>query len=248
MDAMTRFRGLFQSPAAFGIFCLALSLSLNGCVRPEPSHPTSAGSPADEQKLPFHNDADHLSPRDGASPRLQGHDKISADPKLAAGLPFRAGSHARILPSGTLLTVELEDSLSTSKVRAGDAFTASVAAPLTVDGDMLIEPGTTVTGRVESAQSLADRTGLVPGSGYFRLTLNAITVAGRQLALQTSSLFARAAPQQWNVSSPGSPSDLRPEGVQVQKGRRLTFRLIAPVALDDPNSMADRQSAGPIPE
>ncbi len=156
-------------------------------------------------------------------------------------------SHPRILPSGTLLTVQLDDSLSADKVRAGDAFTASVAAPLTIDGDTLIERGTAVTGRVESAQSQADRPGLIPGSGYFRLTLNAITVEGRQLALQTSSLFARGTLPPLNVSSPASPPDLRLDSLQVQKGRRLTFRLTAPVALDDPNSMANRQSPDPSP-
>jgi len=115
-----------------------------------------------------------------------------------------------------------------------------------MDGDTLIERGTSVSGRVESAQSQADRPGLVPGPGYFRLTLNAITVEGRQLPLQTSSLFARGQPP--NLSSSGNRSDLRADGVQVQKGRRLTFRLTAPLTVDDPKSMANRQSPGPIPE
>jgi hypothetical protein len=176
------------------------------------------------------------------------HPAVSPDSKLAVSLPFRTLSHPRILPSGTLLTVQLEDSLSADKVRAGDAFAASLAAPLAIDGDTLIERGTTVTGRVESAQSQADLPGLIPGSGYFRLTLSAITVEGRQLALQTSSLFARGSSQPVIVSASASQSDLRSHGLQVQKGHRLTFRLTAPVTLDAPNSMANRQSSGPIPE
>jgi hypothetical protein len=242
---MIRLRELLQCPAVFGMFCLVLSLSLSeGCARPE--HPANASSSASEQKLPFYPDVEQTSASD--SPRPKDRDNASADPKPATGLPFRAESHARILPSGTLLTVELEDSLSTSKVRAGDAFTASVAAPLTIDGETLIARGTAVTGRVESAQLQADHPGVVSGSGYFRLTLNAIAVEGRQLTLQTSSLFARGTSQPLNVSSSGAGSALRPDGILVQKGRRLTFRLTAPVTLDDPNSMADRQSAGPIPE
>jgi hypothetical protein len=163
-------------------------------------------------------------------------------------MPFRSASHPHILPSGTLLTVQLEESLSTTTVHAGDAFTASVAAPLSVDGDTLIERGTALTGRIESAQSPADHPGLVSGSGYFRLTLNAITVEGRQLAIRTSSLFARGTSQPSKLPSPGSPPDLRSDGLQVQKGRRLTFRLTAPLTLDNPNSMANRQSSGSIPE
>jgi hypothetical protein len=163
-------------------------------------------------------------------------------------MPFRAASHPRILPPGTLLTVQLEDSLSTTTAHAGDAFAASVAAPLTVDGDTVIQPGTAVTGRVEAAQALADHPGLVPTSGYFRLTLSTITVEGRQFSLRTSSLFARGTWQPSNVSSSGSPSDLRSDVLELQKGRRLTFRLNAPVTLNNPNSMANRQPSGSISE
>jgi hypothetical protein len=237
MDAMT-LRRVLRSRSALGMFCLALSLS-QGCARSEPSNPTNADS-VDAQKLPFRPDADSAAVADSARPAP------APDPKLS--LPFRAGSHSRILPSGTLLTVQLEDSLSTINVHAGDAFTASVAAPLTIDGDTLVERGTAVTGRVESAQSQTDRPGLVPGSGYFRLTLNAITIEGRQLALQTSSLFARGQSANTLSLSSGAPSDLRTDSVQVQKGRRLTFRLTAPLTVNDPKSMASGQSPSALPE
>jgi hypothetical protein len=212
--------------------CLALSLS-QACARSEPLHPTASSVAASEQKLPFHADTGH-APGDGA------HPAVPPAPQLASGLPFRAVSHPRILPAGTLLTVQLEGSLSTAKVHAGDAFTASVASPLTVDGDTLIERGTAVTGCVEAMQWLAARSGLAPVSGYFRLTLSAIANAGGQVALQTSSLFARGTSQQLNAASRG--------GVRVPKGRRLTFRLTAPVTLGDPNSVADRQYLGPTTE
>jgi hypothetical protein len=204
-----------------------LSLS-QGCDRSEPQHQTDKSSPVSEQNLPFHPDAQGTS----AS-------AISPDPKVASGLPFRIAPQ-HILPSGTLLTVQLEDSLSTNKVRPGDTFTALVAAPLTIDGETLLKRGTAVSGRIESAQSLTDHPGgpsdlRYSGSGYLRLTLSAITVEGKQLAVQTSSLFARGALQ---------PSN----DIQVQKGRRLTFRLTAPLSLDEPGSMANRQYPGPTSE
>jgi hypothetical protein len=244
---MARFHRNPGRQSAFGVFCLALSLGFNlglgqGCARSQPLHPVDASSASSGQKLPFHSDADHGSTSDTA------HPAVSADPKLAGGVPFRKAMQSRFLPSGTLLTVQLEDSLSTAKSHAGDAFAASIAAPLTMDGETLIEPGTAVTGCVESMQSQAGRSGLSPSSGYFRLTLSAITIQGRQLALQTSSLFTRGTPQLSNVSSHRGSSDLGSDGVRVQKGRHLTFRLTSPVALDDPNSMADGQSVGPISE
>jgi hypothetical protein len=233
---MTKLRRALRSRSALGMFCLALSLS-QGCARSEPSNPANADS-VEAQRLPFHPDTDPVPVSDGARPAP------APVPKL--GLPFRAGSHSRILPSGTLLTVQLEDSLSTPNVHAGDGFIASVAASLTVDGDTLIERGTTVTGRVESAQSQTDRPGLVPGSGYFRLTLNGITIDGRQLVLQTSSLYARG--QSPTNRSSGTPSDLHSDGVHVQKGRRLTFRLTAPLTVNDPKSIASDQSPSALPE
>jgi hypothetical protein len=228
MQTMANLRRELECLSALIALCLALSLS-QGCARAEPLHRTDSSSPESEQKLPFHPDTEHASASDGE------HSAVLPDPKVASGLPFRAVS--RILPSGTLLTVQLEDSLSTAKMGVGDSFTASVAAPLTIDGDTLVERGTAATGRVESAQSNT-------GSGYFRLTLSAITIGGRQLALQTSSLFARGTFQQSKVSSRGSPSALPSDGVRVQKGRRLTFRLTAPVTLNDPSSMAHRQYRG----
>ncbi len=211
-----------ENRAALVTLCLALSLvPTQGCARSQPQQPSDATSPAGEQKLPFHSDIDQASSSDGALAAT------ASDPKQAASLPFRAVTHPLTLPAGTLLTVQLEDALSTAKVHAGDVFRASIADPLPIDRDLLLEPGTPVTGRVESVRSQAVRPGLLPGSGYFRLTLSSMTVAGRQLALQTSSLFARGAAQ-------------ASEGVGVQKGRRLTFRLTAPVTLDAAKSIASR--------
>jgi hypothetical protein len=207
-----------QSGAIFGMVCLALGLSLSqGCDRSDPRSAT--GSPASEQKLPFHSETDQAS-SEGV------HPAVAPDPKVANSLPF--GPAARTLPSGTLVTVQLENTLSTAKVRAGDAFAASVAAPLAIDGDRLVERGTAATGHIESVRSRA-------GAGYFQLTLNAITVEGKPVLLQTSSLYARATAQQ-------------PDGVRVQKGRRLTFRLTSPVTLGEPKSTASHQPLGPTSE
>ncbi len=208
-----------QSGAVFRVVCLVLGLGLSqNCARSDPRG--ASGSPASEQKLPFHSETDQASASEGA------HPAVSPDPKMANSLPF--GPTARTLPSGTLVTVQLENTLSTAKVRAGDSFTASVAAPLAIDGDRLIERGTAATGHIESMRSRA-------GAGYFQLTLNAITVDGRPVLLQTSSLYARATAQQ-------------PDGVRVQKGRRLTFRLTSPVTVGEPKSTANHQPLGPTSE
>jgi hypothetical protein len=213
--------------------CLALGLS-QGCARSEPLQPTGSNSTASGQRPPFRPAADRAPSGDSA------HPAVPPDPQLDSALPFRADSQPRTLPSGTLLTVQLESSLSTGKVHAGDPFAASVAAPLTIDGETLIKPGTAVTGSVEAMQSLALRPGVAPASGYFRLSLSALTVDGRQIALQTSSLFARGTAQKFDAAFRS--------GFRVPKGRRLIFRLTAPVTLGDSNSIANRQHLSPTTE
>lgn len=222
---MVRFRRFCQRSPAPLVFSLAVILAASqGCSRSEPLHRSDAPPQADQQTLPFHPD------------NAQGSSKVEAGPSAAqdskqdSSVPFRDGAQPRVVPAGTLLTVQLENALSTARVGAGDTFTASVAAPLKIDRDTFVERGATVTGRVESSRTPSIHSGRGPGSGYFQLTLSSITQDGRQLSVQTSSLFAKGSYR---------PS----EGVRVPKGRRLTFRLTAPVAFDAPTPIANAHSA-----
>lgn len=181
------------------------------CERSQPDEPADSALPPAEKKVPFHEGDDQAAPADAqASP--------VAYPLSTGTVPFR-GSAARIVPPGTLVTVQLQRTLSSMKIHPGDTFTAVVAAPLTVNGDTLIDRGAPVTVQVESARSLRYQPGSFPVSGYIRLSLSAINVDGKQLPLQTSSLFARGLQQ-------------KSDGVRIPKGRDLTFRLTAPLGLD----------------
>jgi len=115
------------------VLCLAVGLTA-GCARPTAVHHSepATNSPATEQNLPFHQNPEHASDE---SP----HPAVPVDRKSGSGTPFPAASHAHSLPAGTLLTVRLDKSLSIPQVRPGDTFTASVAGPLTLDGDILVE-------------------------------------------------------------------------------------------------------------
>ncbi len=236
MYSMSKLRCDLKRRSALVAFCFAVMLS-QGCAGRDPLHSADGTSAVRGENLPFHSENPQTtSGSDSTRPA------VPPNPKSAGVVPFH-GSHPRILPSGTLLTVQLVGSLSASKVHAGDAFAAAVAAPIAVDGVTLVDRGTGVTGRVESAQSEIDR---ARAMGYFELTLDAITVAGKPVALQTSSLFARGTIQPSIVSS-GS-SNIRSNSIRVQKGRRLTFRLTAPVIFDDPGPTANRGTPGSTTE
>jgi hypothetical protein len=236
---MHRMAALRRSGLRFAYVALCLAVGLaQGCGRSDASHGSEPGasSPSTtvDQSLPFHQDPDHTSETDGSRPA------VPLDAPRDNGAPFHAPARGRSLPAGTLITVQMENSLSIAHVKAGDSFTAAVAGPLTVDGDTLIGRGTPVSGRVEAAQFSVDRPGLSPDPGYVQLTLNAMAVDGKPVALQTSSLFARG-----TLPPSGTSKNPRPDfagGFRVQKGRRLTFRLTAPVVLTGPNSIANRQN------
>ncbi|MGC1372999.1 MAG: hypothetical protein WA824_12755 [Candidatus Sulfotelmatobacter sp.] len=177
---------------------------------------TDSNGSAVEQALPFHADSQAFE-GNGASPA------VPADSKIANAAPFHSSSPAAILPAGTLLTVQLPSLLSANKVRVGDAFSAALATPFTSAGKTLVDRGTPVSGCIESVR-LDNPNGFAP-RGYFRLTLNSMTIAGKTVPIHTLSLYTRASAQQ-----PGVPS--QPGSMRIQKGRRLTFRLTASVTLD----------------
>jgi hypothetical protein len=164
---------------------------------------------------------------------------VPLDPKTPDSAPFRFSPH-HSLPAGTLLTVRLENSFSIARMNPGDTFKASVAAPITVNGDTLVGTGTPVTGRVETAQMPVGRTGFAAKAALVRLTLNTMTLDGKLLPLQTSSLFAKATLKP--STSAGGPGEQTNVGdYRLQKGRQLTFRLTSPVMFSDLNSVAVRQ-------
>jgi hypothetical protein len=215
----------------------ALSL-VEGCARTSLIRRSEVApdSAAAEQPLPFHQ-----NPVQATDDIV--HPAVPSEGESAVNTPFPAVSHFRILPAGTLIMVRLEKSLAFSQIHPGDAFTASLDGTLAVDGESVIASGALVTGRVELTQPSVNRPGYSPDPGYVGLTLNTITVDGRVIGLQTSSLFAKGSPGSnipLNVSSGGVGMAVESRGSQIQKGHRLTFRLTAPVAFAEANSIARR--------
>jgi hypothetical protein len=206
------------------VLFIGLALGL-GCERSQPDQPADSVPPAAGQKIPFHDGSDQNAAADTQmSP-------VSASAPGPNAVPFRSFP-ASTVATGTLVTVRLQHTLSSTRIHPGDTFTAVLAAPLGFEGDILIDRGALVTVRVESARSQRFRPGSFPSSGYIRLSLTAINVEGKQLPLQTSSLFTRGLLQ-------------RPNGVQIPKGRDLTFRLTAPLALDQSEAVASHQTGSP---
>lgn len=88
------------------------------------------------------------------------------------------------LPEGTVLTVRLNETVSSKSNNSGDKFTATVEEPVEADGKVVIPKGATVTGTVTDAKPL----GKIKGGATLRLVLDSVTVKDSKYDIQTSAV------------------------------------------------------------
>jgi hypothetical protein len=177
--------------------------------------PSNGTAQADQPQVPFHDGDGKLS----RSSDSAGAQDNGLPPET--NLPFRDPQN---LPAGTLLTVRLKNPVSAENPDADRTFQAVVDQPIVIEGNKLVPAGTLVSGRVESARA----SNLKRNSGYLRLTLDSIDLAGSKLPMQTSSLFVSGNAGQFRT--PQGPSAEQPAAViRLEKGRRLVFRLTEPL-------------------
>jgi hypothetical protein len=217
------FRGL-----GLQLTLLILALAA-GCSRPVGLQGTADSHQPDPRGVPFHQDSDTSVASSGPHAGTQRADtRDESDAAGSRGVPFKTSS-SRLLPAGTLLTVRLESSLSSARLDIGRTFIAAVNEPVVIGGSTIVSRDATVQGRVESARV----SGVRRDPGYVRLTLESIRIEGKDVPLQTSSLFVRGTrgdvhSGDWTAdTSRSAPSTI----IRLKKGRRLTFRLTEPVDL-----------------
>lgn len=102
-------------------------------------------------------------------------EKKTAEAKPVRPLPIDAG---------TVLTVTIDQPLSSKSNNPGDHFDASIASAVTVDGKEVIPVGTKCSGSVTQAKSA----GRLKGSAELDLTLDSITMKGKSYEIQTTSV------------------------------------------------------------
>ncbi|MBV9081376.1 MAG: hypothetical protein JOZ62_01770, partial [Acidobacteriaceae bacterium] len=94
------------------------------------------------------------------------------------------------IPAGTYVTVRINQVLSSDRNQKGDAFTATLAQPLVVNGIVVAEPGQTVAGQVTEAQ----KAGHIEGVARLGVQLTELTlVDGQQVPIRTQ-FISRSGP------------------------------------------------------
>lgn len=92
------------------------------------------------------------------------------------------------VPAGTVVSVILTDALSSGKNKAGDQFSGSLAAPIVISGQTVLERGTKVQGRVVDAEG----SGRVQGRANMRLVLTSIVDGAKSYPIVTKPFIAEA--------------------------------------------------------
>jgi len=227
-----------------GLLALLILMLAAGCSRPTELSPDDAGlNPADQNKLPFHDNtakgmgSDKSNPVEANNAGDAGAAENShRDTTAASGAPFQHLGSVPELPAGTLVTVRLEKHISSVRVGEEATFAAEVDDPVLIDGKLAVPSGAIVTGQIESARG-------PQGRGYIRLTLDTITIAGKKVPVRTSSLFVRGSAVE--VLSSGSGQDemeaASPILTALQKGQHLTFRLASVLPLYPQETVSPRQ-------
>jgi hypothetical protein len=140
----------------------------------DPVPPQPAPTPRPRPRTPQRNPAPMPTPR--PAPAL--------DPTPAPSAPRSVTS---TVPSGTTFAVTLNETLSTDKNTAGDAFTATLRdAILDSDGNVMIPAGATVRGRV----TRVDHSAHVGETGVLNVAFESVSFGGKSYGLDGTVIQA----------------------------------------------------------
>lgn len=115
---------------------------------------------------------------------IAGCSGVTADTSSSQQLPF-SQSKPLVVPANTTIYVRLLQPVSSATAQVGQIFSAVLDEPLVVDTQTIAAQGTPVTGKVIAARE----SGHLHNAGYLRITLASITLNGKAVPLQTSSMF-----------------------------------------------------------
>jgi hypothetical protein len=125
----------------------------------------------------------------GDAPQDAGADPAQAQPPAPAPAPPPAPSKLTI-PAGTWVTIRVNEPLSSDHNQAGDAFFATLAQPLVVDGYVVARRGQQVSGVISEAQ----KAGRVSGTSHLGLELTEVGLADGHQVQVKSKLVERRGP------------------------------------------------------
>lgn len=105
-----------------------------------------------------------------------------------AAKPGAKAAAPTVVPAGQHIVVRLGQAVGSKISTAGQAFSATVAQPVEVDGKVLIPSGAEASGTVAEAVPL----GRFKGGAVLRLSLNSVAVGGNTYKVETAAITESA--------------------------------------------------------
>jgi hypothetical protein len=112
--------------------------------------------------------------------------KTKADQALDANAKSSLVPDQLVIPSGTAITVRLQNGVSSATSNPGDQFEAVLDQAIVADGRTIAPEGTKLNGRVINVR----RSGRLSHSGYLRIALSSMTLNGKAVPVESSSIMA----------------------------------------------------------
>jgi hypothetical protein len=159
---------------------LCLLLALFACT----SKPTQTSS-TDNNQMASNNSSGSNSNNGGS---MSGGSMNKSQNKADTTPPPPPAPTSVTVPAGTVITVRLGESVGSKISQPGQAFSATVASAVQVDGNTVIPAGATASGVVVDAKPL----GRFKGGAVLQVKLTSINVNGSDASVETSSVMRTA--------------------------------------------------------
>jgi hypothetical protein len=114
--------------------------------------------------------------------------KAAPDAAAKADFPLSSKPASLIIAEGTPINVRTQTELSTKTVKTGDTFSATLAEPILVEGQVVAPRGARVEGRVVNS----DPGGRVKGLAIISVRLTQLHVGSREVAINTGTVAHKA--------------------------------------------------------
>jgi hypothetical protein len=137
---------------------------------PPPSEPAQQVSPSPAEKIP--------APVKPAPAPYQ----AVAPQQSAVPPPPKPAPKPIVIPAGTVLSVRLDQPISSKTNQTGDPFHASVSSPIVIQGKTIVPTGARASGTVTDAKDA----GRFKGAATLTLALNTVVIGGKQYKVQTA--------------------------------------------------------------
>ena len=120
----------------------------------------------------------HSSQPNGGSPGTASGEQAAPPAQQAPAPPPPI-----VVRTGTNIRVTIDQDMSSKDSNVGDPVSASLAAPIVVNGSVVVPQGAKVSGKVTTAKSA----GRFKGGAELAITLTSIEVSGKRYSIQTST-------------------------------------------------------------